>query len=357
MNLHATNALPEPIDALDAETRARALAVHRNAVFVNALDSTHIAQGDAEYIRKLKRSGVTATNHTVAATEEFVDATRAIVDWWRVYRQFPDDIIIGRALSDIAKAKQEGKVCVFFGFQDTNPMGPHIHLYEIYDALGIRFVQLTYQHRNLVGDGCGEPANGGLSLYGRQAVRELNRLGIVIDLSHVGVRSTLDAIEASEHPVVISHSGARALCNTVRNKTDEEIKAMAARGGVIGVSPKSGFLVPNGLAAGTTIEDYIRHIDYIVNLVGIDHVGIGTDVGDERKYTKERMAEFNRRYPEVAIIDEHLRTDIMHTFGLRSPGTLYNVTAGLVARQYGDADIRKILGGNFLRVFAEVWRV
>jgi microsomal dipeptidase-like Zn-dependent dipeptidase len=226
---------------------------------------------------------------------------------------------------------------------------------EVYHALGIRFMQLTYQRRNLVGDGCGERTNAGLSKFGVEVVKELNRLGIVIDLSHVGVRTTLETIELSAHPVAVTHSGVRALCDTVRNKTDEELKALAARGGVIGIPPKSGFLTENGLREGTTIDDYIKHIDYVADLVGIDHVGIGTDVGDERKYTVERMSAFNQRYPEVAIIDGDLRTEVMHTAGLQSPGTLYNITAGLVRRGYSDADIRKVLGENFARVFREVW--
>lgn len=332
-----------------------ALELHQASIVINALDSTRIAQGDSEYIRKLRDSGVTAINHTVAATEGSLEAMKSIVDWWRVYARYPDDIIIGRSLSDIHRAKSENKVAVYFGFQDVNPMGEHLHMFEIYYELGIRFVQLTYQRKNLVGDGCGERTNSGLSRYGLQVVAELNRLGIAIDLSHVGIQTTLDAIEHSAQPVLITHSGARALCETVRNKTDEEIKALAARGGVIGIPPKSGFLKPDGLKNGTTLDDYIDHIDYVADLVGIDHVGVGTDVGDERKYTHERMAAFNAKYPEVAIIDENLLTDRMHTKGVESPGTLYNITLGLEKRGYEPEDIQKVIGGNVLRVLEQVW--
>lgn len=343
------------LELLAKGERERALRIHSDAVVINALDSTRIAQGDVEYIRKLKASGVTATNHTVAADEGPAEAMKSIVNWWRVYRQFPNDITLGLGLDDIHRAKAEGKVAVFFGFQDTAPMQGQLHMFEIYHALGVRFVQLTYQRRNLVGDGCGERTDAGLSRFGVDVVRELNRLGIVIDLSHVGVRTTLETIEQSAHPVTVTHSAVRKLCETVRNKTDEEIKALAARGGVIGIPPKSGFLKPTGLTDGTTLDDYLDHIDYVADLVGIDFVGIGTDVGDERKYTRERMQSFNQRYPEVAIIDSDLRTDLMHTQGLQSPETLYNITAGLVRRGYSDGDMRKILGGNFLRVFAQVW--
>lgn len=343
------------LETLSKDEQQRAMRIHRDAIVINALDSTRIAQGDAEYIRKLKSSGVTAINHTVAADERAPEAMKSIVDWWRVYQQFPNDIILGRGLDDIYRAKAEGKVAVFFGFQDTTPMEGQLHMFEIYHTLGVRFVQLTYQRRNLVGDGCGERTDGGLSRFGIEVVRELNRLGIVIDLSHVGVRTTLETIEQSSHPVTVTHSAARKLCETVRNKTDEEIKALAARGGVIGISPKSGFLKSTGLRDGTTLDDYLDHIDYIADLVGVDFVGIGTDVGDERKYTLERMRSFNQRYPEVAIIDSTLRIDLMHSEGLRSPETLYNITAGLVRRGYSEADIRKVIGGNFMRVFEQVW--
>lgn len=340
-------------ETLEDEASLREL--HERSIIVNALDSTHIDQGDDLYIQKLKHSGVTAINHTVAATEDTIGAMRSIVDWWRVYARYPDDIIVGKTFDDIARAKNEGKVAIFFGFQGTDAMGEHLYLYEIFHALGVRFVQLTYQLRNLVGDGCGEPANAGLSRYGKDVVRELNRLGVVIDLSHVGVRSTLEAIELSRDPVMISHSAARTLCDTVRNKTDEEIKALAARGGVIGIPPKSGFLSATGLKRGASIDDYIDHIDYIVDLVGIDHVGVGTDVGDERKYTPEGLLQFHKLYPEVAIIDGDFRTDRMHATGLQSPADLGNLTVALGRRGYGGEDIVKIMGGNFTRLFSRVW--
>ncbi len=346
---------PYPADLNTSPAAAEAWTLHQGLIVVNGLDSTRIAQGDKIYIDKLKRSGVTAINHTVAATEDTVAAMRSIVDWWRVYRRYPEDIIIGHDFEDIDRAKREGKVAVFFGFQGTAPMAGQLYLFEIFHALGIRVVQLTYQSRNLVGDGCGERTNAGLSRFGVEVVHELNHLGVVIDLSHVGVNTTLEAIELSQRPVVISHSGVRALRDTVRNKTDEEIVALAANGGVIGIPPKSGFLTPEGLDEGTTIDDYLDHIEYVIDLVGIDHVGIGTDVGDERKYTRERMAAFHEKYPEVAIIGDSLLTDRMHTQGLQSPGSLYNITVGLKGRGYADEHVGKIMGGNFLRVFHTVW--
>lgn len=343
------------LNQLEPNQQERARALHEASIVINGLDSTRIAQGDDAYIAKLRSSSITATNHTVASSSAAVEAMESIVAWWNVYRRYPDEVIVGRSLDDVYRAHEDGKTAVFFGFQDSYPVGDRIRLIDAFAELGVRFMQLTYQDRNFVGDGCGERGNAGLSKYGVSFVKALNRAGIVIDLSHVGVQTTLDAIETSTVPVTITHSGARALCDTVRNKTDEEIKALADRGGVIGIAAKSGFLKPDGLATGSTVDDYVDHVDHVVDLVGIDHVGIGTDVGDERKYTKERMTAFHKRHPEIAIIDENLRTDLMHTEGLETPGTLWNVTSGLVRRGYSDEEIRKILGGNFMRVLHEAW--
>ncbi|MDD5263386.1 MAG: membrane dipeptidase, partial [Candidatus Bipolaricaulis sp.] len=285
-----------------------------------------------------------------------LDALECIAKWWAVYRAHPEAIILGSGLGSVAEAKRPGRVAVFLGFQHPDALEGRLYMVDVFYKLGVRFFQLTYQHKNLIGDGCGERTDCGLSKFGIRLVERLNDVGMVIDLSHVGIQTTLDAIEHSRHPVVITHTAARALCDTPRNKTDTEIRACAERGGVICIGPKSGFLRSDGLARGTTLDDYIAHIDYVRDLVGIEHVGIGTDVGDERKYTKEKMAEFNVRYPEVAIIDSTLRVDLMHTEGLQSPRTLYNVVAALVDHGYSDHDIRAVIGGNVMRVLEQVWQ-
>jgi len=345
----------EALENLEGKQRERADALLEEAIFFNALDSTRIQQGDSAYIDKLARSRITAVNHTMTESDSAMSALQCISNWWQVYRQFPEKIVLGSSLDDITDAKKQKKVCVFFGFQTPDALEDELHMVEIFHALGIRFIQLTYQHKNSIGDGCGERTDCGLSRFGQRLVAALDDAGIIIDLSHVGRQTTLDAIETSRNPVIITHTAARALCDTPRAKSDQEIQACADRGGVICISPKSGFLKPDGLSTGTTLDDYIDHIEYVRKLVGIDHVGIGTDVGDERKYTRERMEAFHRKYPEVAIIDSTLRVDLMHTRHLDSPGKLYNVVAGLIARGFQDDEIFKILGGNVMRVLKKVW--
>jgi len=346
----------ELLDKLQEDQRKRAEDLLEKAIFFNTLDSTRIQfGGDAEYVEKLKRSRVTGINLTVTDSDNPMMALECISKWWNVFRNFPQDIIVGKTLDDLYRAKKESKVAVFFGFQTPDPLADQLFMVDIYRELGIRFFQLTYQSKTSIGDGCGERTNCGLSKLGIRLVEKLNEFGIVIDLSHVGIRTTLDAIQFSEQPVIITHTAARTLRDTVRNKTDEEIKACAKKGGVIGLSPKSGFLKDDGLATGTTLDDYIDHIDYIRDLVGIDHVCVGTDVGDERKYTRERLARFNEQYPEIATIDSTARVDLMHTQGLDSPGKLYNIVAGLIQRKYNDEEILKVLGGNVVRVLKQVW--
>jgi len=341
-------------DSLTPEQRARAERLHRESVVINALDSTMLRHGDAEYIAKLRQSGVTVSHHSVAVDERLIETLQSLQGWWEVYRRFPDDVLIAKGTADIAKAKAAGKVAIFMGCQDTSPLEGRVFLLDVFRELGVRIMQLTYQRRNFVGDGCGEKTNCGLSRFGVDVVKRMNDLGIIIDLSHVGIRTTLDAIEVSDHPVTVTHCTARALCDTIRGKTDEEIKALASKGGVIGIAAKSGFLRKGGENTGTTIEDYVDHIEYVRRLVGIDHVGIGTDVGDERGYSKERMAGSHVKYPEIPIVSRALDVHLIHPQGLDSPSKLPNITAALVKRGYSDDDIVKVLGGNFLRVFRAV---
>lgn len=356
MNLQSSSGIREydfVIDLNKAE-RERANRLHNELVFWNACDSSHAEYADATFIEKIRRSAITAINHTVAYSVSFQVAVRYIAAWSKLYEDNPDVTFIGRDCADVARAKETGRTAIFMGFQDITAIEGDLSLLAVFHQLGIRWVQPTYQDRNLAGDGCGERIQSGLSKWGLKLIEELDRLKIIIDVSHVGVGTTLDTIEASKYPVMATHSAARALVDTPRNKTDQEIKALAAKGGVIGIAGKSGFLKKDGLDTGSTVNDMIDHVEYVRNLVGIEHVCIGTDVGDERKYSVESMREFHAKHPEVAIIGDKLRTDIMHPVGV-GPGTLYNITAGLVKRGFSDSDIRLVLGENVNRVLRAVW--
>lgn len=338
--------------------------VHRTALVINALDSTRIreVEADDQYIEKLRSSGTTAIHLCVAAgsadeyLHDFKTTLWYVSSWWRVFSKYPD-VIIADSAADVKKAKDENKIAVFFGIQNVTPLDGNLALLPVLKKVGITMFQLTYQRRNIAADGCGERHDTGLSNWGLELVEHLNKLGMIVDLSHCGAQTTLEAIEHSSHPVVISHACARSLSDTVRNHTDEEIRALAAKGGVIGIAGKSKFLKQNWVAERATIDDYVDHIEYVRDLVGIDHVGIGTDIGDERKYSADRLRVLYAKTPEiydnsVVFDDEFVKR--LHPIGLGSPGDLGNITRALVTRGFTESEIRKVLGENFLRIFSEV---
>jgi len=351
---------------LTKEEEQRALDLHRRFIFVNGLDSTPLEESDETYFSKLLESGITAVNTTIYAypmkaglTGPLHEILDAIAIWYsKVERS--STAIIATSVDDIRTAKKNGRFAVILGTQNGDFL-MSTDMVKVFRRLGLRIVQPTYQRRNTIGDGCGERNPAGLSQFGVKLVEELNKQGIVIDLSHVGKGTTMDCINVSRDPVIISHTAARSLSDMVRCKTDEEIKAMAEKGGVMGITPKSNFLKPRGAATGTTIEDYMDHIDHVVNLVGVNHIGVGLDVGYGRgvtgKYSVESMGEFDSHFPEVGIWKPGDDIHKIHTTGLEPPvAKVLNITRGAVARGYSDQEVEKIVGGNFLRLFEGVWK-
>ncbi|MFJ5683939.1 dipeptidase [Streptomyces sp. NPDC093099] len=330
-------------------------ALHRDSVVFNALDCTPLSWADETYLGKLAASGVTAINHAVSISQGYDDAAAGIIGWQRRLAETGGRVFQGFGLDDVARAKAAGAVAWFAGFEDSKPVGEDLWRLEALYQLGLRFMGLTYQNRNYAGDGSGESANGGLSRFGRSLVRESNRLGVALDLSHTGERSTLETIEISERPVLVTHAGLTRFVASPRNKSDVVVRELAARGGVFGLAAKSGFLSPDGLTRRPGAEVFADNIDCLVELAGIDHVIVGTDVGDERKYSREGMARVRRLYPEIPIVGEDLDLDRIHPEGLGTPADLPRITELLVGRGYTAEDIGKVLGGNMHRVLTEIW--
>jgi len=222
--------------------------------------------------------------------------------------------------------------------------------------LGVRIILFTYNLRNLVGDGCLEPGNAGLSLFGRKLIARMNEKRILVDLSHCGARTTLEGIEASQQPVAITHAGCTALADLPRNKTDEHLRKLADKGGVFGI-----YLMPFLRTAGQPMaEDVIAHIDHAINVCGEDHVGVGTDgaisainvTPEFQKAFREEIAQ--RRKMGVSAPGE--REDV-YTFvpDLNTPKRFEKLASLLSKRGYSDSRIEKVIGGNFARLFRDVW--
>ncbi|MEV7085157.1 membrane dipeptidase [Streptomyces sp. NPDC093085] len=330
-------------------------ALHRESVVFNALDCTPLPWADETYLGKLAASGVTAINHAVSISQGYDAAAAAIVGWRHRLAETGGRVFQAYGLDDVARAQAEGSVAWFAGFEDSKPVGEDLWRLETLHQLGLRFMGLTYQNRNYAGDGSGETANGGLSRFGRALVRESNRLGVALDLSHTGERSTLETIELSGKPVLVTHAGLTRFVDSPRNKSDLVARELAARGGVFGLAAKSGFLTPDGLTRRPGPEVFADNIDYLVELIGIDHVIVGTDVGDERKYSREGMARVRRLYPEIPIVGEDLDLDRIHPEGMGTPADLPVITRLLAERGYTAEDITKVLGGNMHRVLTEIW--
>ena len=238
---------------------------------------------------------------------------------------------------------------MIFSLQNSTAMGGDFYKWSIMAELGLKICQLTYMEPNLYGSGCLDKANGGLTYWGEQAVREMNRQGIVVDLSHVGERTSLEAIDYSDKPCIFSHSNSLTVCpSSNRNLTDEMIKNCAAKGGVICLNAH-GFVCHKEVGVQGTLEDYMAHFEYLGELVGPDHMGIGTDIYEY--YTKQYWeCKTKLLYNSPWMFETVFNRDVQRV------DQYINITRGLVALGFSDEDIRKILGESLIRVFKEVWK-
>jgi membrane dipeptidase len=236
-------------------------------------------------------------------------------------------------------------------------IGEELGRLDLFYQFGVRIIQLTYNGRNLVGDGCLEPANAGLSRLGRRLVERMNELGVLIDLSHGGRQVTLDAIAASKKPVAITHTGCAGLADLPRNKTDEELRRLADRGGVAGI-----YLMPFLRMRGQPMaEDLIRHIEHAINVCGEDHVGIGTDIPISATQLTEKYKQLHREFIEkrrrLGISAPGEDPDVyLFLPDLNTPRRFETIAGKLLDRGHPEARVAKILGGNFLRLMRETWR-
>jgi membrane dipeptidase len=271
---------------------------------------------------------------------------QSIIDYHLDLEQSPDKFrVITRAV-EIEQAKKEGKIAIIFGLQNAEPIEGDLRFLNVFYRLGVRIIIPCYDRKTMIGDGGTERTDCGLSEFGVEVIKEMNRLGILVDLSHTGRATFMDAIKASTKPVVATHSNVYSLVKTRRNLDDEQIKAIADKNGVIGMVAFPGH-VARPIAK---LDHLLDHIDYVVKLIGVDHVGFGFDFLDWEKETVVPFAkELIRKHPDV------FGTTVDFPEGIEDITKFINITKGLVARGYSDNDITKILGGNFLRVFKEIF--
>jgi membrane dipeptidase len=289
--------------------------------------------GEADFC-KLRESGINVFNPAVAfPTENPYQVTHDWLTRWNFFLgQHPAFFLRIDAPDDLANAKKQGKIGIILGMQDAD----HLRNVDDVDAfyqLGQRVTQLTYNATNRLGSGC-LGHDTGLTPFGAEVVSRMNEIGMAVDVSHCGERTSLDAIEASDAPVLITHSNCRALCPEIaRCKSDETIKAAARKGGVIGITSVRHFVRAKD---PVTIEDALDHFDHAVKVAGIEHVGVGSDMDLDGR-------------------DRPAGPALYDIAGLNRTGRIYELTEGLIRRGYSDADIALILGGNFERALGEIW--
>lgn len=325
---------------LNPDQEKKASDIHTHSVIVDSLNASVMS---GEYFKKMRKGGVTAINYTIAMMHNMSETIKRILDMQDLINDENGQALLARTAEDLVEAKNQAKVAILLGFQNIAPLENDLRTLSLYHHLGIRIIQLSYHFRNAVADGGGERIDSGLSLFGISLVKEMNRLGIVVDLAHVGRQSVLEAVETSEDPVIASHSNPRGLVDAYQNKTDEEIKAMAEKGGVLGITafPRLVSMNPDTC----TLDDLLNFIDYTANLVGVNHVGIGLDFA-------EGWAEYPPTRRNLIKIDKMI---YRWPKGIETVTEFPNITRGLVARGYSEKEIQKILGGNYLRVFKKVF--
>lgn len=340
---------------------------YRRAIVIDglgAIDDPWIAQ-DATVlsprgIANLKASGLTAVNQTVNEAGNRPDAWERMVANIAINDQYiadnPDVLLHVRTAADIRRAKREGKIGVIYGVQDTSQVGVDLDRVAQMKGLGVRIVQLTYNLRNLAGDGSLEPANGGLSKLGRATIARVEKERLLVDFSHGGQLTIAEGLAAATRPPIISHTGCRSLHDNPRNVWDAEMKACADKGGVVGIYWMP-FLVPN---SKPTAADLVRHMDHARNVCGEDHVSIGTDGGLNKTVLDDKA-----RAAQKAFYDGRAAA------GIAAPGEgpdIFNIVAewddemrfkhladGLSRAGWTNAQIEKALGANLLRLYGETF--
>jgi len=341
----------------------------RPTLIVNALGGLEDPniQGDAgerivsdRLIADARASGLTAVNVTMGYVsgngEPFEESVREIARWDARVAGRPNDLLQVLSAADILRARRENRIGIIFGFQNAAMMGRDASRVDAFADLGVRVIQLTYNPANSLGDGSMAPGNRGLTPFGREVIERLNLNKVMVDLSHSGEQTCLEAARASRRPISINHTGCRALVDVPRNKTDAELRLVAERGGFVGIY----FMPFVNRASVCTAADVVAHIDHAVNVCGEDHVGIGTDGGttgidDMATFRAHMRAEVaQRRAAGIGAAGENPDT-LPFCEELSGPGQFHRLIELLDRRGYGEARIEKILGLNFVNFGREVW--
>ncbi len=314
------------------------------------IDGLQYAKWSEKIFRQMREGGLDAVHVTIAYHENFREMVYRIEAWNRDFERYPDLIFQGRSGADVRRARETGRTAIFFGFQNPSPIEDDIGLIEVCHALGVRFMQLSYNNQSLLATGCYEAEDPGITRMGRQVIKEMNRVGLVVDMSHSAERSTLEAIEISERPIAITHANPAFWHPALRNKSDDVLRALGRTGGMLGFS-----IYPHHLKDGSacTLESFCAMIARTAELIGPGHIGLGSDLCQDQP---DSVVEWMRvgRWTKEVDFGEGSRDDAgfppMPSW-FQDNRDFGKIEAGLRAAGLGDGEIAGIMGENWLRFF------
>lgn len=316
------------------------------------IDCLQYANWSEKIFRQMREGAVDAVHVTIAYHENFRETVLNMAQWNRWFEQYPDLICQARTGADVRQAKQDGRTAIIFGFQNPSPIEDDIGLVEILHTLGARFMQLSYNNQSLLATGCYEAEDPGITRMGKQVIKEMNRVGLVIDMSHSADRSTIEAADISERPIAITHANPHSWHPALRNKKDDVIRAVTQNGGMIGFS-----LYPHHLKdkSACTLASFCQMVADAADKFGVKHLGIGSDLCQDQpdtvvewmrvgRWTKEiDYGEGSASAPGFPPMPDWFKDN--RDFG--------NIEQGLAAAGFDATEVAAIMGENWLRFFDE----
>lgn len=316
------------------------------------IDALQYCNYSEKIFRQWREAELDAVHVTIAYHENFREMVANLEAWNRFFERFPDLIFKGTSASDVDRARAESKTAVFFGFQNPSPIEDDIGLVEIVHQLGVRFMQLTYNNQSLLAAGCYEPVDSGVTRMGREVIAEMNRVGLVVDMSHSGDRSTIEAAEISSRPIVVTHANPHEWEPALRNKRDEVLRAIFASGGMIGFSLYPHHLRDKG---DCTLEGFCRMVADTVSNYGIEHIGIGSDLCQDQP---DSVVEWMRVGRWTKKIDYGEGSKSLPGFPpqpkwFEDSRGFNHLQRGLAGVGFSDAEVGLILGDNWYNFFKE----
>ncbi|MGE0752801.1 membrane dipeptidase [Pseudorhodoplanes sp.] len=313
------------------------------------VDGLVVAKPNRELFESLKKGGLTAANFTCSIWESLEATINNVADWTQRFEENKDIIVQIKTVADIEKARDDGKVGIILGWQNSSGYGDYLPNVRLFKDLGVGIVQLTYNSANSVGGGCYESRDGGLSDFGRALVEEMNAAGVLVDLSHVGPVTSKEAIDCSKMPVAYTHCCPSALFQHPRNKSDDQLRYISQHDGFVGVGAAVPHFMPKGW--DTTVDDFVDVLDHVRNIVGSDQIGLGTDLVQGQP--PEFFDWIGRDKGTGRSVTSLPAFPVIKGF---EDGADYHNIVRAIERRYSSGDAEKILGRNWLAFLQHVWR-